>query len=152
MYTRIIEKEDIRDFMNSLFKGENFDFLRLRSCEVVTLIKYSLDGAINKEWREEEEEYFISWKDIKPFVTELIKGKKPPKTLKIIFSYPENELSIVHKNAAALFLNISFLGERVEITGGSSQKEFVLNNGVETAWSDKIEEILNTVKEKGLYE
>ena len=136
MFSAFIEGAEIKELMTKLLTGDEFDFYEMRSAEITTCMAYSLDGRLNKEWFDEQRsEEWIKWEEAKPSVKNIIKGKRKPQKMKIVLSVPEDIAVKVHPNAKALFLNLSFGGDRVVVTGASSQREFSLDKTLDEAWN-----------------
>ncbi len=134
-----IEDADIKDFMDKLFRGNSFDGLEVRSIELETIVRYEINGGINKQYlKDNEERYFAKWSELKGIIFQLIKGKKKPKLMKIIFSLDENAVKNIDPNAAAAFLNISYENNAIMGTTGTSQKNFSLDKSFDIKWEDII--------------
>ncbi len=82
-----IENDEIKVFMQKLLKEEAFDKLEVRNISLETIVKYDILGNINKDYlQEDENRYFVKWKELKPYIVSLIKGNIKPKFFKIVFS------------------------------------------------------------------
>lgn len=139
MFAFIIEENEIKDFMDKLFRQNCFDKLELRNIVLETIMKYEISGNINKEYlNEDEERYFVKWSEVKGYIFQLIKGHKKPKSLKIVFSLDENALKSLDENAAAAFLNLNYEKDRIMGTTGTSQKGFSMNKKLDNEWEDMI--------------
>lgn len=133
---------DTKIFMALLLKGNTFDAFELRSLDVTTFASFQISGKRNKEFYNlDEQEFFqtrfCSWKEIRPYAFEVIKGTKLPKSIKIVFSLEENELQ-KFDNASALFLNIQFENNEILCTTGCSQIEFSLDKSLDYNWDQWI--------------
>ncbi len=146
MFEAYVEGDELKVFMQRLFKENVFDRLCVRSCELTTNISYIFEGKINKDWFEEgPEETYCTWGELRPMVCELIKGKKRPSVFKLVLSSPEKGIEKIHPNAKALFLNIKLNEERVELTSGVSQIKFELNKSLEESWENTLEKFMKRV-------
>lgn len=133
--------ENKKEFMSILLKGTAFDKLLVRTVSLRTNIVYEMDCTLNKEWFTDTEQEsvidkYASWAEIRPTVFGLIKGSKLPGYMKIVLS-PSSEATLkIHSNAAALFINIIFEDNKLNIITGSSEKSFSLDKAVEHSWDE----------------
>lgn len=133
--------ENKKDLMNTLLKGKAFDRLLVRSVSLRTNIIYEMDCTLNKDWFTDEEsesvkDKFAQWALLKPIVFELIKGSKLPSYMKIVLSPSAEATTRIHQNAAALFINIIFENNKLNIVTGSSEKTFTMDKSVEHSWDE----------------
>ncbi|MCL1862916.1 MAG: DUF5721 family protein [Defluviitaleaceae bacterium] len=122
-----LHKDDVKKFMGRLLREGLFDSYEARLAEIVTVVRVAIDGAA-------ETEGYAKWETTRPLVYEIIKLTEKPKMLKLVFSYaaaPE-----IHKNAAALFLNIVYENDGVTFTTACAQKEFAMDKSLDIAWDD----------------
>ncbi len=139
MYSFYIDGEDIRTFMNELIRGDSFDKFEVRGCDITTFVTYSIDGRINKDWyNEETNRFFCTWRELKPYIHNIIKGSKKPKSMKIVLALSEKAAAMVHPNGKACFINIVFEEERVAIVTGTAQIEFSLDKSLDLAWEERV--------------
>lgn len=135
--------ENKKQFMSMLLKDDTFDKFLVRSISLRTSVTYDIDCTLNKDWFDSEEaenlEKYSSWADMRPIVFNLIKGKRLPGYMKIVLSAAPDAAEQIHKNAAALFINILFENNMLYITGGCSQKVFSLDKTLEQAWDETIQ-------------
>ena len=123
-----IEDDNVKVFMQKLLKEEAFDKLEVRNIVLETIVKYEILGNINKDYlQEDENRYFVKWKELKPYIVSLIKGNIKPKLFKIVFSLDDNTVNSLCDNANAMFLNIMYQNDIITGTTGTSQKAFSLD-------------------------
>lgn len=123
-----IEDDNVKIFMQKLLKEETFDKLEVRNITLETIVKYEILGNINKDYlQEDENRYFVKWKELKPYLVSLIKGNIKPKFFKIVFSLDDNTVNSLCDNANAMFLNIRYQNNIITGTTGTSQKSFSLD-------------------------
>ncbi len=123
-----IEDDNVKIFMQKLLKEEAFDKLEVRNIALETIVKYEILGNINKDYlQEDENRYFVKWKELKPYIVSLIKGNIKPKLFKIVFSLDDNTVNSLCDNANAMFLNIMYQNDIITGTTGTSQKAFSLD-------------------------
>lgn len=145
----IIEIVNNKNFMNMLFKSSIFDNFEVRTAIIQTFIKFEISCNINKEYysvseQENIKNKYCSWKDLKPIVFQLIKGNKPPKFIKFIFSFDKIKTQEFDSEAEALFLNIIFDIGKISCITGCSQKNFSLDKKLESKWDEYIKEFFYT--------
>lgn len=147
MYSFYIDGEDIKKFMNIFLKENLFDKFEVRSCEVTTFVTFNIDCRVNKEWFEETHNGdYCLWKELRPYIYNIIKGKKKPKNMKFVMSLSPSALEKLHPNALACFLNIVFEEDKVSIVTGTAQKEFSLDKSLEIIWGEKIKDFFENIK------
>ncbi len=140
----LINIPEIKKFMYSLLKTSFFDEFELRKVSIQTFAKFDIDGTLCHDFFDEEEQqdienlFFSSWEEIRPIVYELIKGKKLPKTFKIVLSVPEKKLPEIHENASSLFINILFENGELNVITGASQRVFSLDKSMENKFDDYV--------------
>lgn len=150
-----IEILDVKPFMQLLFQTESFDTYEFVSAELHTDMFYSIDGHINQNFFSAEEielhrlenHSYLPWCMTREKVFLLIRGKKTPSLLKIVFKISESQLqSIVSETNSSLnpndidglFLNISFQNNKLNVICGISYKIFTLDKELESEFFDKI--------------
>lgn len=132
--------ENKKQFMSIFLKGTAFDRLLVRNIALRTSVLFEIDCTIDKNWFSEAEqqelEKFARWADMRHTVFELIKGSKLPGYMKIVLSPAPTATEKIHKNAAALFINILFENNILSVTTGSSEKMFAMDKAVERTWDE----------------
>jgi len=124
-----LDKDNVKGFMAKLLREEIFDAFEVRTVEVATTTRITIDGAA-------EQGGFATWAAVRPLLYEIIKLCPKPRFMKIIFSCREE----VHTNAAALFLNLVYENDGVTFTTAAAQKEFALDKSLDFAWDDWMRE------------
>ncbi|WP_287388511.1 DUF5721 family protein [Lachnospira sp.] len=137
------------DFMNKLLVKETFDMLLLSEADIQTGSFYKIDGRINTSFYTAEElealpdSQYSNWKMQRPHVFNLIKGKKVPSGLKIIFALSKKAIAkLIEKNdidldidsVDGLFINVNYKDDAVTIITGTSLKTFTLDKSLEKAF------------------
>lgn len=80
--------------MSLLLKGTAFDDFCFRQGEISAFTHITIDGRRNKAYYDETQtEDWCSWAEIKPLVFQAVKGKKTPKSMKLILSRPNAEIT-----------------------------------------------------------
>ena len=85
-----IRIENIRDFMNDLLLTEKFDGYLVNELNLTTFCTFIIEGRRQKTFYDSDEPLgsenapdTIYWKEIRPVVHSLIRGKKPPLSLTV---------------------------------------------------------------------
>lgn len=140
--------EDIKYFMSQLLVESTFDNFLFRDIKISSFTDFMITGIKNKEKILDEIPEntndgneiieYLTWNDIKPYVFNIIKGKVKPNSMRIIFSPTKTLMEEISSEASAMFLNINFDKEFVQITTGSSQKIFSLNNTAQKSWEEYV--------------
>ena len=124
---------DVRGFMVKLLKEEVFDDFQLRNAVVNTFARFEIYGV--------RDDSCVQWREVRPHVFGLIKGDKPPKSIKIIFG-KEMEGSDAD-NPTSLFINIHFENGKVSLTTGLSKKGFSLDRYDGEKWDAQVIKFLD---------
>ncbi len=138
MYSFYIDGNDIKKFMNMLLKDDKFDKFEVRSCTAATFVTFDIDCRLIKDEDGESERLYCRWGELRPYVYELIKGKKKPRSIRIVMAFSGRMAEKVHENAQACFLNIVFEEDKVAIVTGTAQKTFSLDKSLENEWGERI--------------
>lgn len=141
-----VQTEDIKVFMNKLYKEDTFEMFEVRSFSVSTYIKYSIDGFIDQSLMPSERKY-ATWKDIRPFALSSIKGSIRPKSIKIQFSLKPTEVPDISANCDAVLLNMIYENDEILLTTSTLQKQFALDKSDEQIWSEYSAKLL---EQKGI--
>lgn len=143
-----IKINDISNFMQSLLVNDVFDSFLLCDGEIHTSNTFSINGRINKDFYSSEElasvtEDFATWKNLKHICFEIIKGKKVPTKMKLVFAMPQSSFPkiiedstspIVPENIGGLYIHILYENNAVEIITGTSLNIFTMDKTLDTYW------------------
>ncbi len=147
MYSFYIDGNDIKKFMNIFLKQESFDKFEVRSCELTTFVTFEIDCKLNKSWYDTEpKRTYCRWSELRPYIFELIKGKRKPKNMKFVIALSPAAAEKMHPNALACFLNIVFEEDKISVVTGTAQKEFSLDKSLELEWGEKIREFFGKLQ------
>lgn len=127
--------------MRSLLSQDTFDDWELVRCKLVKGNTFEIDGRRVPEFYDDEpSSENIYWIEIKPWILEIIKGKKTPILVNIILkkNLPNDDNSYM--------LNISFANKIMVVTTGVSYKVFDLDNRQDKQWDDYIEGFLDKLE------
>jgi len=138
-----ISEPHVKDFMQHLFAHDTFVDFEIRGIVVHGFTYFEISGERARQ--PDEAASYCTWEELRPYVRNIIKGKEKPRAMKIIFarSSPES----LHPNAAALFMNLTYEGDKLTCTTATSQKQFDLDKKVDTEWDSWVADFL---KQKGI--
>ncbi len=130
---------DIKSFMAVLYKGEAFKNIPVRHFEVNTYIKYKIDGFLDGDYYDENENSeFITWGEIVPFALSALKLKNlKPKSIKLEFCL-SNDLVQIDDNVKHYLLHMNYERDEVVFTTNVVTKEFSLNKNNAQMWNDYV--------------
>ena len=151
------------DFMRKLLLQSVFDKFELVEGEVATMVTWSIDGSLKKEFFEntgdEEDDAagtadagdaaaartYCLWGDVKPVVYEMIKGKKLPVRFSFVLRLSEEntrwllekyQLLSLRDSLSGLFLNIRYQNRKLSCITGLSYKSFVMDKSLDKVWDE----------------
>lgn len=148
---------DVREFMSKLLVKGAFDGFLLSEAELLCGCAYVINGRRNKEWYSNEElselpePDYMQFLEQRPFLYQLIKGKKTPQSMKIVLLLSgENVKKLLEgigrlaeaDSIEGLFLNIRYEKGEVKLVTGSSFKVFTLDKTIEREWDDSLKRFL----------
>jgi len=137
MRSYTVEEIGVKEFMQHLFVLDTFVEFEMRGVTIHSFTHFEISG--------EGDDGFCTWEEIRPYVRHIIKGRDKPRAMKIIFARASPET--LHPNAAALFINIAYDGEKINITTAGSQKNFELSKSMDIEWDNWVADFL---AEKGM--
>lgn len=150
---------DIKAFMNRLLLSDYFDAFYLSEAAFVTFSTFHIDGKLNKDYYSQEEleeqkmtdQDSCTWKQVRPFCLDLIKGKHAPLKFKIVFRLsPANtekllkqaDIPLTSQDISGLFLNIHFQTGSLTCTTGTVLRIFTMDKTLDQAWDKMIQKYL----------
>ena len=133
---------DTKSFMSLLLKGDTFDSFHFRQGELNTFASFIIEGKRDMDFYSTEEleqglSRYVLWEEMRPFVFQAIKGNKLPKSIKIVFSLPDEKIENL-PNTSAAFLNILFKDNVILCTTAISQASFSLDKSSEKLWEEYV--------------
>lgn len=149
--------QDVKGFMAKLLIGNAFDAFLLSEASITTFCTFSIDGRFRGDFfaeeKQDESEKELSardlarWEQVRPFCLSLIKGKRTPLGLKIVFRLAENNverllsqsgLPLPPADVEGLYLNIRYDGTSLTCVTGTSLKVFTLDRTLEHTWDQMV--------------
>ena len=165
--------------MQKLLATDTFDTFQVTEATVTTFVTFSISGRLHsgyydtQELREKQEAAeeqgnlplkaeqegggqsiqsgWAVWKQIRPFVYEIIRGKKPPLNYRIVLRLADYNveklirqtgLSVSPSQVSGLFLNISGQGQEVHVVTGTSLAVFTPDRTLDQVWDGMVEKLL----------
>ena len=135
MLALVMEESAVKDFMGKLLREGIFNCFDVRSIEIVTTMRISIDGML-VESEAENEKKLSSWEDLRPLVYTIIKSSSKPKLIKIVFFHQETQS--IHNNAKAVSLIMNYENGNITFTTATTQREFALDKSLDFAWDEWI--------------
>lgn len=158
-----IEITNIKLFMNMLLGTKAFDMFLLEEATVVTYNTFTIDGHINQEFyagideiEGEASSYeWSEWSDIRQIVFGLIKGKRTPLQMKIVFHLkPEwiNELllksdtNLQPGDIRSLVLTLRYDHNGLKLVTATSLNIFSMDKSLDKIWDQYCRQILDQLQ------
>lgn len=148
---------DVRDFMEKLFLRDIFDGFQLVEAVIVTSNTFMIDGHIREEyytkeeWEELTEKQICRWGSLRGVCFQMIKGKKTPESMKLVFRMAEggmeklllkSGLPYQTSDVEGLFFNVRYENQKLVLTSGMSMKIFTMDKSLERFWDQRLEKFL----------
>lgn len=150
---------EMNRFMGKLLKGENFDGFLLKEGFLRTGMEYRFQGKVFPEYfdtdeQEKHAEVYTYWGEVKPFVFELVKGKRTPLAFSFTLLLTKNdttELLVrrqvnVGEDSPSLFLQIRFEHGAGRIVTGTARNTFTLDKSLDEAWDAEVRHMLKAME------
>lgn len=152
-----IKINDVSNFMQNLLVQDTFDSFLLCDGEIHTSNSISINGRINKNFYNAEElesiyEDFVVWKNLKHICFEIIKGKKVPTKMKLVFTVPrisylkiiqDSGVALTPENIGGLYLHVSYEHNEIEIITGTSLNVFTMDKTLDKYWDKTMQSFLS---------
>lgn len=151
---------DLKGFMNKLLLSDCFDYFLLEECTIVTFNTFRIDGHMQSDFFSKEEQAdgsscpysFSRWKDMRPVCFQLIKGKKPPLSFKLVLLLlPEHMNKILTMGGfdnsinlmKAFTVSVKYDGASATLITGISTTSFLMDKTPEQLWDSSFQKFLN---------
>ena len=150
---------EMNRFMGKLLKGENFDGFLLKEGFLRTGMEYRFQGRVFPEYYDTEEqenhtEEYAYWGEVKPFVFELVKGKRTPLAFSFTLLRTKNDTAEllgrrqvnVGEDSPSLFLQIRFEHGTGHIVTGTARNTFTLDKSLDEAWDEEVKQLFKAME------
>lgn len=148
---------DVSNFMQNLLVKETFDSFLLCDGEIHTANSISISGRINAGFYNSDElenitDDFVFWKNIKHICFEIIRGKKVPTKMKLVFAMPKSSYSkiiidsginIPEENIGGLYLHINYENNIITAITGTSLNVFTMDKTLDKYWDNLMKGFLD---------
>lgn len=141
-----------KEFMAQLLKSDLFDTFEVREIVAHVAFKMVLDGKRNTEYFHDSLEdsdaitmsqsTYLTWKEMRKYVYELMTGKHLPTYFKFILSTNQDKTAQLSTEATTFYLNITFKDNQITCTTGTAYKNFTLDKSCETLWDERMQHFL----------
>lgn len=136
----VLKVEKIKEFMAKVLTGEMFDKFHVAGCEITTFVTFQTDGRYHEDWFDTEKKNGdksgqVLWRNLRPVVFDLIRGKKTPEVFKVEFCH-------YLKNGDVGSLRIQFERGELFLYSGYMQKEFSLDKEAQRSWDESCRSFL----------
>ena len=146
---------DLKAFTAQLFARDGFDSFFVQEATVVTACSFTIDGRIPEGYYSEEElsslpdRDFSMWQAVRPLCYEIIKGKRLPKSFRIILGLPKGQipgflrrrnLSFLPEQVGGLYLNIRYEKDKLQVVTGTALNGFFPDKSLEQEWDASIKQ------------
>lgn len=145
------ELTEKKEFMRLLLCSETFDHFLVSEASIHTVVRYEVDGRINKDFYSKEELAekqldglaFLPYGRLRPFFYDLIRGRHTPSYFKFVLMLsPDNQrntvlasgTSIQPSDVGALYINIQYRDGRLILTSGVSYLTFIPDKSFDKEW------------------
>lgn len=144
---------DVKQFMNHLLAGNDFDKFLLCEATIMTGNTYVIDGHINRDFYDSDDEHLVAesnyqyWEECKSIAFQIVKGSRPPLAMKVVLMLaPHNvekflekyNLPYTKEQVTGLYLNIRYEYSKLNISSGTALSVFTLDKTVEHAWDEML--------------
>ena len=150
---------EMNRFMGKLLKAENFDGFLLKEGFLRTGMEYRCQGRVFPEYfdAEEQEKYteeYTYWGELKPFVFELVKGKRTPLAFAFTLLLSKNDTTgllarrqvNVGEDSPSLFLQVRFDHGTGHIVTGTARNTFSLDKSLDEAWDAEVRQLMKAME------
>lgn len=145
--------------MGKLLKGDSFDSFLLKEGFLRTNMEFRFQGKQFLEYFEAKEQEqitqeYVFWKEVKPFVFELMKGKRTPLAFSFtLFLTKEQMKEVLRRESVSvgednptLFLQIRFEHGIGRIITGTARNVFTLDRTLEEVWDLEVKRLLHQME------
>ena len=127
-----VHEDNVKVFMQHLFALPTFSSFRVQGVSVSSFAHFDISDCD------------FNWEEMQPYIRFILKGRDKPRGMKFVFAH-ENPQEL-HDNAAALFINIVYDSEKINITTATSQKQFALDKSLDKNWDEWVYKFIQEKK------
>jgi hypothetical protein len=144
--------KDRNKFMQHLLIKDTFNHFLVCEGEISTATTFFINGRVNKTFFSSEEltsynDDFVLWENVKNVCFEIIKGKKVPTKIKLVFSlskskYPDviskSQTHWVPSDIGGLYIHILYENGDINIITGTSLNTFSMDKSLDQYWDSMV--------------
>lgn len=152
------EISSLKKFMHALFCSDTFDSFFVHSISITTFATVTYDGRIVRDYYSEddpEKDYeYCTYKMLRPFCYQTVKGSKLPVRFKFILALKQShirqllneiETTITQQDVNGLFINIKYEAGKAYVTTGTSLNIFTMDKSLEQTFDRYISKLVSTL-------
>ena len=153
-----LQVTDIKDCMTKLLYKDCFDRFSLVEASIRMGISWHVDGHRNPEFYDSDpdavqEGGFCLWQEAKPYIFQIIKGKRQPLGFKIILAFPDKTVdyliqecgvSFRREDVEGIYLNLLFEPGNLRITTGISWRTFIMDRSLDQCVDNHVKAFLKS--------
>lgn len=152
-----LQVSDVRQFMVKLFYQPVFDPFYIKELTIRTFFDFSINGHRNLEFYPLEEQeaakehLFVSWREVKNLVFQMIKGNRTPLAMHLVFQFSKEATEDILKlcgsgvrkeEQVGLYINVRFENGKLMLVSGVSREEFTLDKTLEHVFEEELKQFL----------
>lgn len=141
-----------KQFMSLLLVKTTFDDFYFESGKITTFNTFSIDGWLRKDFFGEEDiesngdEKYVKYSMIRPYLYELIKGKRTPVSFQMILHAPHDFYENGDfETGVRYILNVRFEEGKLCCISAISRSEFTLDKTSDMLWDKKISKFIDDI-------
>lgn len=154
-----IEIKSVKNIMTHLLTRETFDRFTVSGITVRTFVTYTIDGTFEQDFFTDEEkeskdfptETFVKYASVRKFLFEIIKGKRSPTYMKLVFHAPSQLVEYLIDKSSSTFTKddvnslsatVFYKNGAVTIVTGTNYRVFSPDRSLDEAWDHFFEVFL----------
>lgn len=138
------------NFMTKLLSSDCFDVFLLNEASIKMSVTWSVDGTVNSSFFEDKSDApykFEQWRNIRPRVRDLIKGKRAPVSFQIVLQLKPQLMEALFERAgeqgllsmvSALILTVRMDEGGIVLISGISRSGFTMNKNADILWDEAV--------------
>lgn len=148
---------ELKTATSCIFTKETFDYFLVKEITISTSNTFHVDGRLHPDYYTDEEKELLrdpvysDWKSLRPFCYQLIRGKKLPRSFRLVFQLSESNVEKFLKqyhipcqvsDIGGLYLHFRYENQILSAVSGTSLNFFTLDKTIDTAWDEMVRRIL----------
>ncbi|MCI7098775.1 MAG: DUF5721 family protein [Lachnospiraceae bacterium] len=148
---------ELKTATSCIFTKETFDYFLVKEITISTSNTFHVDGRLHPDYYTDEEKELLrdpvysDWKSLRPFCYQLIRGKKLPRSFRLVFQLSESNVErfvdqyhipCQVSDIGGLYLHFRYENQILSAVSGTSLNFFTLDKTIDTAWDEMVRRIL----------